>query len=199
MKKELRIITALFFILLITPCSLHSQNEKTLLIARARIINGDTIAFHNLPEVEIHSFMYPQSRRAKRKLNKLIRNIKIVYPYAKLAGMKLKEYSKELEVAKTAKEKKVILKKAEEEIQSKYGAQLKKMTFSQGKILIKLVDRETGDSSYDLVRSLKGKFVAFFWQTFARIFGYNLKIKYDPEGKDKEIETIVRLIEKGQL
>jgi len=73
------------------------------------------------------------------------------------------------------------------------------MTFSQGKILIKLVDRETGNSSYELVKELRGAFSAFFYQAFARIFGFNLKIKYDPEGEDREIETIVKMIETGQI
>ena len=73
------------------------------------------------------------------------------------------------------------------------------MTISQGKILIKLIDRETGNSSYDLVADFRGQFRAVFYQTFARIFGYNLKIKYDPLGEDREIEIIVRMIESGQL
>ena len=166
---------------------------------RARVIDGDTLLVQNIPEIEIHAFLKPHNKRQKRKITKLIRNVKKVYPYAKLAGIKLKEYSEQLNNAETKKEKRKILKQAEREIQDVYGPDLRKMTFSQGKILIKLVDRETGDSSYDLVSELKGKFVAFFWQAFAKIFGYNLKIKYDPEGKDKDIETIVQLIEKGQL
>ncbi|RLD53296.1 MAG: DUF4294 domain-containing protein, partial [Bacteroidetes bacterium] len=64
---------------------------------------------------------------------------------------------------------------------------------------IKLVDRETGESSYALVQELRGKFTAFFWQTFARLFGYNLKIKYDPLGEDKDIENIVVMIEQGLI
>jgi hypothetical protein len=91
------------------------------------------------------------------------------------------------------------MKVAEKEINEQYGDELKNMTFSQGKILIKLIDRETGDCSYALVQDLRGNFTAFFYQAFARLWGYNLKVKYDPEGTDKQIETIVRLIERGQL
>jgi hypothetical protein len=91
------------------------------------------------------------------------------------------------------------MKQAEEEIEAEYGQELRDLTISQGKILIKLIDRETGNSSYDLVADLRGEFRAVFYQAFARIFGYNLKIKYDPEGEDKDIELIVRMIENGQL
>ena len=87
----------------------------------------------------------------------------------------------------------------ENEIKEEYGDELKKLTFSQGKILLLLIDRETGDTSYELVKDLRGSFSAFFYQTFARIFGFNLKIQYDPNGKHRMIEEIVRLIEKGEL
>jgi len=91
------------------------------------------------------------------------------------------------------------MKRAEKEINKEYGGELKDLTFSQGKILIKLIDRETGETSYDLVQTLRGKFTAFFYQTFARIWGYNLKVRYDPLGEDRQIEAIVRMIELGQL
>lgn len=193
--KQFKIILALFFILSFADISLAQQNILQLKVLE----NGDSLLISNIPEIEVNAILWPNSRRQQRKLTKLIRNIKKVYPYAKLAGMKLHQYNDELLAAKNKKERKVILKKAEKEIQDKYGKDLRNMTFSQGRILIKLIDRETGNSSYELVSELKGKFIAFFWQSFARLFGYNLKIKYDPLGDDKDIETIVRLIEKGQL
>ncbi len=101
--------------------------------------------------------------------------------------------------ASTDKERKALMKQAEKELRNEYTDDLKNMTFSQGKILIKLVYRETGNTSYALVKELRGKFTAFFWQTFARIFGFNLKVGYDPEGEDMQIEAIVRLIEAGEL
>ena len=97
------------------------------------------------------------------------------------------------------KERKRIMKQAEKELDEEFGDDLRELTFSQGKILIKLVYRETGSSSYDLVAELRGKFRAFFWQAFARIFGFNLKNEYDPQGEDKDIEFIVQMIEAGQL
>ena len=91
------------------------------------------------------------------------------------------------------------MRKAEKEINEEFGGDLRDLTFTQGKILLKLIDRETGNTSYDLVKELRGGFTAFFYQGFARIWGYNLKSDYDPKDEDELIETIVTLIERGQL
>lgn len=195
--KWIRIISALFLYLLYY--SAYSQNNKEGIILFAKIENGDTLLIKNLPEVHVYAFLYPKSKREKRKLTRLIKNIKTVYPYAKLAGAKLKEYNKELLALDDPKARRRVFKRAEKEINSEFGKDLKNLTFSQGRILIKLIDRETGDTSYELVKELRGKFSAFFYQAFARLFGYNLKVKYDPYGKDRYIEVIVQLIEKGQL
>ena len=177
----------------------HFCQEVEKIIVYARVIDGDTIPIVPLKQVYVYSFKIIESKKQARKYSRLIRNIKRVYPLAKLAGIKLREYEEILIKATSDHERKKIMKQAEKELKEKYGGELRKLTFSQGKILIKLVDRETGNSSYDLVAELRGKFVAFFWQTFARLFGFNLKIKYDPEGEDKQIEMIVRMIENGQL
>jgi hypothetical protein len=109
------------------------------------------------------------------------------------------EYETILMNAANDKERRRIMKQAEDELRNEFEDDLKKLTFKQGAILIKLVDRETGNSSYELVQELRGKFVAFFWQAFARLFGYNLKEEYDPDGADREIEEIVVMIENGQI
>lgn len=175
-----------------------SQNVNPIIL-EAQVIDGDTIAVIGLSEVEIYSLGIPPTRSAKKKLTRLIRNVKKVYPWARLAGMQLRKYDRMLVAAESEKERRKIMKVAEKEINEKYGGDLKKLTFSQGRILIKLIDRETGNTSYDLVQDLRGNFTAFFYQTFARIWGYNLKTKYDPNGDDKKIETIVRMIERGQI
>lgn len=169
------------------------------IVVVAKVIDGDTIPVVSLSEVKIYSFTIPHTRRAKRKLTKLIKNVKRVYPWARLAGIQLRRYDKMLMAAENDKERRKIMKQAEKEINENYGEDLKKLTFSQGLILIKLIDRETGSTSYSLVQELRGKFSAFFYQAFARIWGYNLKVKYDPEGDDKQIESIVRMIERGQI
>ena len=160
---------------------------------------NDTIPSVNLQEIEVISRKNSVSTWTRWRLNRLIRNVKVAYPYAKTAGALLRIYEVRLKAAKNDAERKRIMKEAEKEIKERYTAPLKKLTFTQGFILIKLIDRETGNSSYGLLQQLRGKFTAFFYQAFARLWGYNLKARYDPKGKDREIETIVRLIEAGKL
>jgi len=194
MKKFL--LTILFFSAFLVY---NYAQETRYTVTRAIVMDGDTMPHMRLREVEIYSLKIPKSRRGQKRLTKLVKNVKIVYPYARLAGIKLREYEDLLLNAQTDKERKQIMKRAEKEINEEYGAELKDLNFSQGKILIKLIDRETGDSSYELVQELRGKFTAFWYQAFARIWGYNLKEKYDPKGNDRQIEIIVRMIESGQL
>jgi hypothetical protein len=161
--------------------------------------NGDTLYVINLPQLNVIGKPYYKNARAERRYGRLVRNVIKVYPYAVIAREKLEEYSTELAGVTDEKEKKRILRQAEQDMMDRYGNELKDLNFTQGTILIKLVDRETGSSSYELVRELRGQFIAFFWQSLARIFGYNLKVRYDPQGEDRDIEMIVQMIEKGEL
>lgn len=86
---------------------------------------------------------------------------------------------------------------AEKELEDEFGNDIRDLTFSQGKILIKLIYRETGNSSFEIVKELRGGFTAFIFQTLASLFGYNLKTTYDPEGEDQAIEKVVQMIEAG--
>ena len=195
MKKLLLII----LLLLIIPGAKAQEEQKEWIVLYARIIEGDTMPVISLKELQVYSFRPYKSSREARRSTKLIRNVKRVYPYAKIAGIKLKEYEEILAGIEDKKERKKIMKQAEKELDEEFGDDLRNLTFSQGRILIKLVYRETGASSYDLVAELRGKFRAFFYQTFARIFGFNLKDGYDPKGEDRNIEFIVLMIEAGQL
>jgi hypothetical protein len=192
----MRTLMAILFLLIALP-ALSQVGDYT--VVRAKVENADTIAIVELNEITIRSFPIFKARRDLRAHTKLVRNVKKVYPYAKLAGILLNKYEVILTEAESNRERKKIIKQAEEELQAQFGDDLRDMTFSQGKILIKLVDRETGETSYDLVKELRGGFSAFFYQTFARIFGYNLKTTYDPEGEDRKIEHIVQMIETGQI
>lgn len=184
-------------LLLLSHISFSQETDRK--IVNAIVINGDTIPDITLDEVEVLLLKYPKSKRGKRRLTRYVKNVKKVLPYAKLAGAKLREYEVILKNTDNDKQRRKIMKQAEKEINEEYGDKLKDLTFSQGFILIKLIDRETGNSSYELVQELRGKFTAFFYQTFARLWGYNLKVKYDPDGEDRQLEVIVRLIELGKL
>ena len=179
--------------------SLSANSQNDTILSKFQIVNGDTIPFVDLPESVVSNLTgNPDSKEAAR-IARLIRNVKKFYPYAKLAGIRFKEANVELSNAKTKRDKRQILNGIEDEINNKYGKELKNLTITQGKILIKLIDRETGNSSYDIVKEMKGMFVAFFYQNFARFWGYDLRSKYDGAGEDKEIETIVLLIQSGGL
>jgi hypothetical protein len=179
--------------------SLYSfSQEPDSIFVYATIVDGDTIPFIQLKEVNVYNWKI-LSRSEEKKLTRLMKNVKIVYPYARLAGIKLVEYEDILAQAPDDQARRKIMKQLEDEIEAEYGQELRDLTVSQGKILLKLVDRETGESSYELVSDLRGQFRAVFYQAFARIFGLNMKLRYDPEGEDREIEYIVRMIESGQL
>ena len=193
-----RLLFTSVFVLAFLVC-LAQEEDKKRIVVYATMDKGDTIPVVQLNEVSIYSFGPFKNKRHARRTSRLIKNVKAVYPYAKLAGIKLREYEAILQGVESKKEQKKIMREAEEELQEEFGDDLRNLTFSQGRILIKLVYRETGNSSYELVAELRGKFRAFFWQAFARIFGFNLKNEYDPEGEDKEIEFIVKMIEAGQL
>lgn len=166
-------------------------------VYRATVHNGDTIANITLSTHRIVERRTWKDRRQHKKYVKLARKVKKVYPYAALAGHKLNEYAAELADVESEREKKQFYRRVEEELKAEYAGELKKLTISEGKILIKLIDRQTGDTSYELVETLRGKFSAFFWQGLSRLFGQNLKSEYDPTGEDREIEFIVQQIEAG--
>ncbi len=174
-------------------------NTQDIYIARAIVIGGDTLWVAELDEVYIFPTKKFKSNRERRRYTRLIYNVKKAYPWAKLAGEKLAEVEIHLALLKTEKEQDEYIKIVEKELLRDYKEDLKKLTITQGRILIKLVDRETGDTSYELVKELRGKVSAMFWQALARIFGSNLKSEYEPDGEDRLIEEIVVLIENGQL
>ena len=141
---------------------------------------------------------YPR-RIDTRRYARLIYNLKIVYPIARQAKYKLAITEQHLQTISGRRAQKEYIKEVERELKKEYTPVLRHMTFSQGKILIKLIDRETTHTSYDLVKQLRGSFSAFFWQGIARIFGANLKAQYDKEGEDRIIEQLIILYEAGLL
>ncbi len=194
MKKILLIV----FLFSIAYSSAYTQTEVHFLI-KAFVIGGDTILFIDLPEYSVDAKMPWKIKHQNKKDERLVYNVKKVYPYAKLAGIMLNEYEDILKNAKNDIERKKLMKQAEQELRDQFEGDIRKLTFTQGIILIKLIDRETGNSSYSLIQELRGKFIAFFWQTLAGLFDYNLKTEYDPTGKDQNIEEIVVMIETGKI
>ncbi len=175
------------------------RRSGDIYVARRLILDGDTIWVADLDEVYIFPTHTFKNRWQYWRYTRLIYNVKKAYPWAKLAGQKLDEVEKHMGTLKTEKEQKEYIKQVEKELLDDYKEDLKHLTITQGRILIKLVDRETGDTSYELVKELRGNLSAAFWQALARLFGSNLKSEYDAAGEDRLIEEIVLKIEAGQL
>jgi len=149
--------------------------------------------------VVITDYHPERSEEYQRKWDLLMKRVVKVYPYAKVAGELMRAYDRQLSELTTKKDRKAYLNMAEEELKREFEGEIRDMTVREGYILIKLIDRETGDTSYELIKQLKGGFTAFMWQTVARIFGSNLKENYDSEGEDQMIEEIVAMIEAGEI
>lgn len=186
------------------PLRLNAQgimnpHDSTGYHCSAVIVDGDTIPVMYFDEVYVWGNKSFKNSAESRTWNRLVYNVKIAYPYAKLAGIKFNQYNTLLTGITNEKQKKALMEKAEREIEAQFGDELRELTITQGKILIKLIDRQTSNCSYDIVKEFRGRFRAFFYQTFARIFGYDLRTKYDPLGADADIERIVLMIENGSI
>ncbi len=188
----------LIIFIFLLPIIANSQEKR--IVTFATIINGDTIPMSYLKEVTIQGFIAPLTAEEISKYSKLIRNVKKTYPYAKQAGKLLETYSLAMKDMDD-KDRKKLMKQAEDEINMKFGSSLKKLTRSQGRVLIRLVDRETGNDSYTLVKELRGSFRAFFYQSLGKLFGYNLRSKYNPQTneEDRMIEKIIFAIETNRI
>lgn len=161
-------------------------------------IDNDTLPHVDLAQVDIYAKAQFKSKQAEQYW-RLVWRVKRVYPYAKEAARLYSKY--QLDVPPDAKrhDRRAYVKKAEDELMALYGPKLKQMSISDGRILIKLIDRETHTTSYDLIDNVKGGVPAFFWQGVARVFGNNLKSHYDPYGEDRQIELIIHFIEMGVI
>jgi hypothetical protein len=168
-------------------------------VVRATVVDGDTIASIQLPEARVNGRWKPRDRKEAARYDKLTRNVVKVYPYARLTGELLREYEHDLSSISKEGDQELYIKLAEAELRAEFEAEVKDLTMSQGRVLIKLIDRETGKTSYDLVKDLRGSFQAFVWQGLARLFGQDLRSDYDPNGEDKLVEVIVQRIEHGEL
>ena len=191
----------LLFVMLLTVVCASGQEEvsKKNIIVRQRIVDGDTLPHVNIEEVVVVPPYRFKNKRQVKRYSRLVRNVKVTLPYARKAAAQLQKLNDELATIEGEKARKAFLKEAEKELFDEFEKPLRKLTFSQGRMLIKLIDRETGDTSYALIKEYKGGFTAFFWQSVARVFGSNLKSEYDQAGDDRMIEHIIILIDNGML
>ena len=195
MPRRAKALGIMITLMLFIGRSAVAQESKVL---PAIIVNGDTIPVIWLRDVWVFDKGNAQSIAERARYSKLIRNVLKVYPLAKEAAKRMSFVESELKKISDPKIQEYYTNMYEKHLKKEFTPVLKQLTYSQGKILIKLIDRETSETSYALVKRFRGNFEAFIWQSFASLFGISLKTQYDPEGTDQEIEDIVKAIESGK-
>lgn len=159
------------------------------------LVAGERLPWMLIPEVTVTRQRVFKSPEDKARYLRLRYNVIKVLPYAKYAQDKYQQLYRDLAVTGNRREQKRLVKACEKEIKDMFNREVKNLTISQGEILIKLIDRQTGNSSYEVVKELRGGITAFFYQSIARVFGHNLKNTYSAE-EDFEIENIIRSLER---
>jgi hypothetical protein len=207
-KRSVLSVNYLFFSLLLSlpafsqtteDISVPNDKPKTYYRVWAEVVDGDTIPSIRLYDIYIYSEYAYKNRKQYEAWTRTKYNVKKVYPYAIVAAAKLKEYNRIMEKMPDEKTKKAYMKTVEKELKAEFEEPLKDLTVTQGRILLKLIDRETGNTSYELVKDFRGGFQAFMWQSVARLFGNNMKSEYDPTGEDIMVERAIKLVEAGQF
>lgn len=179
---------------------------KTLIIALFISIKAiaiqysplDSTYYITLPTCDIVSDRTFKTVKEKTDWNILKANVKKVYPYSIYVKMKLAEMDAQLAFYKTKKEKNTFIAKSEKELINSFESEIKKLTVSQGKVLVKLIDKETNSTTYQIIRERRGVMSSLLWQGVSLMFGGNLKVEFNKES-DKNIEDIIHLIELGLL
>lgn len=201
-------IYAIFILLLCSVATLSAQKPKNVVLPSQFVDNhgvthygfdidkrtGDTIIVVTLGPV--YCFKNPADWR---RYQKLIRDFKVAYPISLIARTKMHNLEDSLMHISSRRLQRAYIRQIEREVKDEYTPILGRMTRSQGKILIRLIDRETNCSTYDIVRQFRGAFVAGFWQGVAKIFGHDLKDEYDKENRDKVLEQLIYLYEAGLI
>jgi len=173
-------------------------------MGRYHLLNMVTRNGESLPEIELEEAVI-KGKKVKGgryyvwRYDRLVYNVKKVYPYSIVIRDMLDEVNRNLANYPDEKKRKEYLKKVEKDAFRDYEDDMRRMSITQGRILIKLVDRETQNTSYELIKQYRSGVTATFWQGIARVFGTNLKDKYDPDGEDFMIELIIYEIEMGRL
>ena len=181
---------------------MNAQEQTTTIngyLVPACIYEGDTIASLRMPTLYCFKPLHFKNKKQRQQYNRLVRNVKKTLPIAKEVNRAIIETYEFLQTLPDEKAKQKHLNAVEKSVKEQYTPRMKKLTFAQGKLLIKLINRETDSSSFELVKAFLGPFKAGFYQAFAAIFGASLKKEYHPEGEDAMVEQIVLLVESGQI
>jgi hypothetical protein len=162
------------------------------LIVPIIVYNGDTMTYREMEPVFVFANMTPEQKAAYKKWTRLRNAVYVTYPYALQAGYIINEINDHLDRMPESRKRKAYIKSKEAELKKKFADPLTNLSVYQGKVLMKLINRETNNNCYELIKEYKGGVSARFWQTIAWVFGSSLKQLYDPKGPDAEMEKIVK-------
>jgi len=176
-----------------------TQPPPSGIICRAVIVDNDTVPEFFLNEVPIVTNYIFKTKKQYEQWTRVKYNVKIVYPYALLASAKLKQYDLMLAKIEDKNMRKEFVKMCEKELRKEFEKDLKSLSVTQGRILMKLINRETGKTTYDIVKEMRGGFQANMWQALARLFGNNMKDEYEPASEDLMIEKAIAMVERGDF
>lgn len=201
LKKNKKMKKRNFVLLLVLFISSSYFVKAQQITTFGTLYQGDTIPFSFLEPIKVVGYMCPLSNDEKRQYSKLIRDVKKTYPYAKQAGQLLNSYYGLLKNAQNDSQRDKIKKQAAKDIDNKFYPQIKKLNKDQGKVLSKLIYRQTGASSYYLLKDFAGSFRAAFYNTASKAMGVNLNEDYDPQNdsQDRMIERIISGINQNKL
>ena len=184
----------LLLVAFVVPSALAQRRSRGFWHQEWTVDKGDTIPLVHILPIRKYA-RKPDMRRYQR----LIRQVKKCYPLAKQARVEMEKMERQLLAVKDKKEQEKLAKELQKQLIKQYTPIILKMTISEGKVLLKLIDRETEYTAFQIIKDFRGGFVAGFWQMFAKMFGNNLKLEYEPETKDRVLEQIVTYYEMGWL
>lgn len=189
----------IFFVILWVLFYANALKAQQIVVP-ATVVHGDTLPHLNLEEVNVFGkkLNKRQYRCYTQKQERLEYNVRKVYPYAQIAARKIREIDTRISTVSDRKKRKQIIKEEYGEMMKTFKKPLMKLTITQGRILIRLIYRETNNSAFAHIKEYKGSVNAYFWQSLALLFGNNLKADYEPYGKDADIEEIVLAIRRGE-
>ena len=201
MNTRPNIVILTLFALFLSFQSILAQDKQSRggYLVPVGIYEGDTIPCVQLPTVYIFKPLKFKNDKERMEYYRLVRNVKKVYPIAREINRTILETYEYLQTLPNEKARQKHIKRVEKGLKDQYTPRMKKLSFAQGKLLIKLVDRQSNQTSFELVKAFMGPFKAGFYQTFAALFGASLKKEYDPNGEDKLTERVVILVENGQI
>ena len=191
-------ISAVLALVSVTAQDVSSPEFVPMVKVGKTLVDGDTIQYMEMQNVYVYPEPTFKSKRQQKAYTRLVRNVKKVLPIAKEVRQMLIETAEFLETL-PENEREAHLKRVESSIVAEYKPKMKNLTFSQGKLLIKLVDRECNSTAYEAIQAFLGPLRAGFWQGIAWMFGSSLKKGYRPEGVDKLTERVVLMVEAGQI